>query len=116
MTLHCLLKTLACAGLIITLAISGTPAQTPKKDDKKAAKKDKPSTKTAEDLLKPGSRPKKPPLPPSELPLKFVKGERIAFVGNSLAERMNIYGHFEPMLHYRHPDLELEILNFGRRA
>ncbi|MBX9579843.1 MAG: heme-binding protein, partial [Gemmataceae bacterium] len=70
----------------------------------------------AEDLLKPKPRPKKDPLPPSALPLQVVNGERIALVGNSLAERMNLFGHFEAMLHLRFPDKELVVRNFGRPA
>jgi putative heme-binding domain-containing protein len=46
----------------------------------------------------------------------FKKGERIAFVGNSLAERMNRYGHFEAMLHSRFPTHELVVRNFARPA
>ncbi|MGE0760314.1 MAG: SGNH/GDSL hydrolase family protein, partial [Pirellulaceae bacterium] len=56
------------------------------------------------------------PLPPSQLPLKLVKGERIAFVGNSTAERMNLFGHFESLLHLRYPELNLVVRNFGRPA
>ncbi len=41
------------------------------------------------------------------------KNERIAFVGNSLAERMNLFGNFETLLHSRFPELELKIRNFG---
>ncbi|CAN5435352.1 c-type cytochrome [soil metagenome] len=100
--------------LLAGVALSQKPAD-PKKDDKKPAKKGA-STKTAEEMLKPAPRPKKAPLPPSELPLKFVKGERIAFVGNSLGERLAHFGNFEAMLHYRHPDLNLVIRNFCRPA
>ena len=46
-------------------------------------------------------------LPPSALPLRFVKHEHIALVGNSLAERMNLFGNFEALLHSRFPQLEL---------
>lgn len=46
--------------------------------------------------------------------LSFVPHERIAFVGNSLAERMNLFGHFEAALHSRFPGLELVVRNFGR--
>jgi hypothetical protein len=70
----------------------------------------------ADALLKPKPRPKRPDLPPSKLPLEFVKGERIALVGNSTAERMNLYGHFETLLHLRFPDKELVVRNFGRPA
>src|SRR5258708_4977107 len=72
--------------------------------------------KKVDDLLKPGPRPKRPDLPPSKLPLEFIKGERIAIVGNSTAERMNLYGHFETLLHLRFPEKELVIRNFGRPA
>ncbi len=53
-------------------------------------------------------------LPPATLPLQFAKHERIALVGGGLAERMNLFGHFETMLHLRFPDKELVIRNFGR--
>src|SRR5215213_4295554 len=53
-------------------------------------------------------------LPPSKLPLHFVPHERIAFVGGSLAERMNLFGNFESLLHLRFPQLELVVRNFAR--
>src|SRR4051794_14404680 len=59
---------------------------------------------------------KKPDLPPSKLPLEFIKGERIAIVGSSTAERMSLFGHFETLLHIRNADKELVIRNFGRPA
>jgi putative heme-binding domain-containing protein len=77
------------------------------------ARSQKPSTATAEKLMKPGPRPKKGPLPASELPLEFVKGERVAFVGNTTAERMSLYGHFETMLHLKHKDKRLVVRNFA---
>jgi putative heme-binding domain-containing protein len=80
---------------------------------KARAQKAEPSLKTAQEFMKPGPRPKKPPLPESKLPLEFVKGERIAFVGNTTAERMSLYGHFEAMLHLRHKDKQLVVRNFG---
>lgn len=55
-------------------------------------------------------------LPPSRLPLELVQGERIALVGNSTAERMNLFGHFETLLHARFPDLDLVVRNFARPA
>jgi putative heme-binding domain-containing protein len=82
----------------------------------KAKAPPKPVGKTAEELLKPTARPKKPELPTSALPLQLVKGERIAFVGNSTAERMNLFGNFETMLHIRFPDKELVVRNFARPA
>jgi len=61
-------------------------------------------------------RAKKPDLPPSTLPLEFIKGERIAILGSSTAERMSLFGHFETLLHLRNKDKELVIRNFGRPA
>ncbi len=60
--------------------------------------------------------PARPKLPPSALPLQFIKGERIALVGNSFAERMNLFGHFETLLHLRFPEQELVVRNFARPA
>lgn len=68
------------------------------------------------ELLKTGARPKKADLPASVLPLQFIKGERIALVGNSTAERMNLFGHFETLIHARFPEKELVFRNFGRPA
>jgi putative heme-binding domain-containing protein len=45
--------------------------------------------------------------------LELAPHERIALVGNSLAERMSHYGHFETLLHSRFPELELVVRNFG---
>ena len=74
------------------------------------------SQKKVDEILKPGPRPKKPDLPASKLPLEFIKGERIAIVGNSTGERMSLYGHFETLLHLRFPEKELVIRNFARPA
>ena len=41
------------------------------------------------------------------------QGERIALVGNSLAERMNLFGYFETLLHTRFPEKQLVFRNFG---
>lgn len=64
-------------------------------------------------MLKPQPRPARPKLAPSKLPLEFFHGEKIAFVGNSSAERMNLFGHFETLLHSRFPEKELVVRNFG---
>jgi lysophospholipase L1-like esterase len=58
----------------------------------------------------------RPELPPSSIPLQVVRGEKIALVGNSLAERMNLFGHFETYLHLMHPDRNLVVRNFARPA
>ena len=69
---------------------------------------------TAEELLKAKPRPPRPELAPSELPLRFFKGERIALIGNSTAERMNLFGNFETHLQLRFPDSQLVVRNFAR--
>src|SRR5687767_8513181 len=105
---------LALAALAAIVLVPTTDALSQKAKEKKA-KKERP-TGPADALLQPGPRPKRPALPPSKLPLEFIKGERIALVGNSTAERMNHFGHFETMLHLRHPDKELVVRNFARPA
>ena len=65
------------------------------------------------EILQPAPRPKKPALAASKLPLEFANGERIAFVGNTTAERMSLYGHFETMLHFRFKEKGLVVRNFG---
>ncbi len=49
-------------------------------------------------------------------PLEFHKGEHIAFVGGTLAARLDLYGNFETLLQARFPEKELLIRNFGRPA
>ncbi|QEL20860.1 PVC-type heme-binding CxxCH protein [Limnoglobus roseus] len=104
---------LAAAGALfgVALLMTSDVFSQQKKDAKK--KNDGPSMQTAEEFLKPKPRPKKDAIPASKLPLEFVKGERIAFVGNTTAERMSLYGHFETLLHLRHKDKELVVRNFG---
>lgn len=52
----------------------------------------------------------RPADPPSYRPRPH---ERIALVGNSLAERMSLFGNFETRLHLRFSDLGLVVRNFG---
>jgi putative heme-binding domain-containing protein len=66
------------------------------------------------DLQPPNSKAKITTPPTNSLPLKFLPHEKIALVGNSLAERMNLFGHFESLLHSRLPRLELVVRNFAR--
>jgi hypothetical protein len=75
-----------------------------------------PSKELAIKLMSLPPRPKRPDLPASKLPVQFLQGERVAFLGNSLAERMNLFGHFETLLHSRFPNRELVIRNFARPA
>ncbi|MCE9632014.1 MAG: HEAT repeat domain-containing protein [Planctomycetia bacterium] len=79
-------------------------------------KKEGDPLKTARELLATPARPARPALPPSTLPLQLLDGERVAFVGNSTAERMNLFGHFEALLHQRFPAKHLVIRNFARPA
>jgi putative heme-binding domain-containing protein len=72
--------------------------------------------RTAKELLATPARPARPALPPSKLPLEFIDGERIALVGNATAERMNLFGHFETLLHERFPGKRLVVRNFARPA
>ena len=48
--------------------------------------------------------------------LELRRNERIAFVGNSLAERMSLFGYFEALLHARFPQHQLVVRNFARPA
>ena len=43
----------------------------------------------------------------TELPLKLNPGDRIAFIGNTLLERSQEFGHFEAMLHQTFPQHQL---------
>ncbi len=108
-----LLGSIAYVGSSDALSQDAKPAKAKKSDKDKAAPR--PMTK-AEELLKPGPRPKKAALAPSTLPLEFQKNERVALVGSSTAERMNLFGHFETMLHLDFPEKELVIRNFARPA
>lgn len=58
----------------------------------------------------------RPSVLPSTLPLEFLPGEKVALVGNSLAERMNLFGHFETYLHLIHSDRNIIVRNFARPA
>jgi putative heme-binding domain-containing protein len=91
-------------GLAVCLAAGTALAATPAADP----------WQTAREFLAQPPRPARPELPPSRLPLEFLPGERIAFVGNSTAERMNLFGHFETLLHERFPEQKLVIRNFAR--
>ena len=69
------------------------------------------SKKAASAESKPPARPTRDELPPSKLPLHFMPHERIALVGGSLAERMNLFGNFESLLHTRFPKLRKVCFN-----
>jgi putative heme-binding domain-containing protein len=94
------------------LPVASVPAVMAAGDGPKAAD----PLATAHELLALPPRPARPTLPPSRLPLEFLDGERIALVGNSTAERMNLFGHFEALLHQRVPGKRLVVRNFARPA
>ncbi|HEY3897016.1 MAG TPA: heme-binding protein [Chthoniobacter sp.] len=100
-------------------AMPGEPTAQPKPkpaEPKKSAKADSAEPLPGSELLKQAPRPARPALAASKLPLEFISGERIAFVGNSLAEHFSKYGYFETLLHSRFPKLELVVRNFARPA
>ncbi len=104
-----LLLLAAVAALAVPVLVE---AQSP--PTRKAKAQPKPFPKgEADALLKPKPRPKRPALSASKIPLEFIQGERIALVGNTTAERMNLFGHFETLLQTRFPDKELVVRNFG---
>ncbi len=49
----------------------------------------------------------------AEPPLKLRKGDRISFIGNTLADRMQHAAWLETYLHAAYPDLELTFRNLG---
>ncbi len=48
--------------------------------------------------------------------LELQKSDNVVIIGNTLAERMQYFGHFETLLHSRFPDYELRIRNLGYSA
>ena len=48
--------------------------------------------------------------------LKLEKGDHVVLIGNTLAERMQYFGHWETLLHARFPELELVVRNLGWSA
>ena len=58
-----------------------------------------------------------PPAVAADAPqLKLAKGDHVVLIGNTLAERMQYFGHFETLLHSRFPELELVVRNLGWSA
>lgn len=87
------------------------PAETPKGGTKKNSGKKTAALSPA--ASGPATAAAAPKPTPATLPLVLSPRERIAFVGGSLAERMNLFGHFETLLHTRFPQLNLVVRNFG---
>jgi glucose/arabinose dehydrogenase/lysophospholipase L1-like esterase len=51
--------------------------------------------------------------PPHGVGIEFNKGDHVVIVGNTFAERMQYFGHFETLLHSRFPDQDLVVRNLG---
>ncbi len=49
-------------------------------------------------------------------PLRIEKNDSIVILGNTFAERMQLYGYFETFLHCRFPDHQLKVRNLGWSA
>jgi lysophospholipase L1-like esterase len=47
------------------------------------------------------------------LPFELRANDRVVLIGNTLAERMQHFNHFETQLMTRHPDLQLSVRNLG---
>jgi len=117
-------KGMKVADLDLGKAMPGEPLAAPGAEPAKAAKtaevkveaKVETPAVPAIELLKPKPRPARPALAPNTLPLGLIQGERIAFVGNSLAEHFTKFGYFETLLQSRFPKLELVVRNFARPA
>jgi putative heme-binding domain-containing protein len=108
---------------ILLIALAAAPvasitpaADTNKPDAAQAEAKEADPFETAREMLTPQPRPARPALAPSALPLQFLDSERVALFGNSTAERMNLFGHFEALLHQRFPEKKLVVRNFARPA
>ena len=48
-----------------------------------------------------------------QLKLELKKGDHIAIIGNTLADRLQHFGHLEAMLHYRFPEHNLVVRDLG---
>ncbi len=51
-----------------------------------------------------------------EARLELEPGDHVAIIGNTLAERMQYFGHFETLLHARFPEHQLLVRNLGYSA
>ena len=97
----------------------------PRQQNKRDAKHeviDKPVPENDPDLAEYGIFANEAPTPEkgnpveTELPLKLEKGDRIAFIGNTLFDRAQNFGWFESYLYLAHPDDDLVIRNFAWSA
>ncbi|RLS52506.1 MAG: azurin [Planctomycetota bacterium] len=56
------------------------------------------------------------PLTRAEAPLVVNPGDKIVLIGNTFAERMTMFGHYETRLHARYPEHKLVFRNLGWSA
>jgi len=108
---------------LASLAVGVALAQQPKADPKpKPTPPPNPNAAqgdpfaVAREVMKLDARPSRPALPASTIPLEFIKGEKIALVGGSFSERMNLFGYFESLLHTRFAKQQIVFRNFSRPA
>ena len=104
---------------------AGRGAEINRKQNKKDAKNvklDKEEPPKDPELAKYGIYAKDAPEPEKSaplvttLPLELKKGDRIAFIGNTLFDRAQDFAHFESFLHLAHPEHHLIIRNFSWSA
>ncbi|MEZ5301473.1 MAG: GDSL-type esterase/lipase family protein, partial [Verrucomicrobiales bacterium] len=100
----------------------GQPDRRQNAKDAKNKKADKAKPPQDPELAKFGIYAKDAPLPgkaqpiETKLPLVLQKGDRIAYVGNTLLDRAGDFGYFEALLHQAHPEHELVVRNFAWSA
>lgn len=56
------------------------------------------------------------PVVQAEAPLVVKPGDKIVLIGNTFAERMTMFGHYETRLHARYPEHKLVFRNLGWSA
>lgn len=99
-----------------------TPPKKSQKKDAKTVKTGKPEPPRDPELVQYGifasdaSTASKTEAALTALPLRLQKRHRIAFIGNTLLDRAQDFGHFESHLNMAHPQHELVIRNFAWSA
>ncbi len=107
------------AAQALTLQSQESPRQPDNLKDAKHVVVEKPAPKEYPALARYGIYAESAPNPETTgavtttLPLKLEKGEKIAFVGNTLLDRVGEFGFLESMIYLAHPDLELVIRNLA---
>ena len=52
----------------------------------------------------------------ADVPLVVNPGDKVVLIGNTFAERMTMFGHYEARLHARYPEHKLVFRNLGWSA